>query len=209
MPVIPTLGVIKGLCVSPVDQYVAKKESMMRSFLFTLLLVVTILSSCVLTSSAIGQEPVTPEPPSPTAPMTMDPQQRIEIVSRWYSTRDYTMLTDTLDWHHAPGFFGGEQLTTRAQVENELLPFYLDVFDNIEVEIDRIEAGQSSVFSIGTYVLTPKNSPQTYRAPFVHVWTLDSAGKLAGLVQYADTLIISQALAGARVLRTAPLDTST
>ena len=114
------------------------------------------------------------------------------------------MLADTLDWRHAPGFFGGEQLTTRAQVENELSPFYFDVFDNIEVEIERIEAGQSSVFSIGTYVLTPKNSTQTYRAPFVHVWTLDSAGKLVGLVQYADTLIISQALAGARVLRTAP-----
>ncbi|MFQ6553802.1 hypothetical protein AAD018_015800 [Aestuariibius insulae] len=112
------------------------------------------------------------------------------------------MLTEKLDWRHAPGFFGGEVLTTRAQVEEQLAPFYFEVFDHIFVEIDRIEVSNASVFSFGTYVITPKNSSEEVRAPFLHVWTVDADGGLSDLVQYADTLLISQALASGRVLPT-------
>ena len=127
-------------------------------------------------------------------------EQRIEIVATWYQSRDYNMLADDLDWQHAPGFFGGETLTRPSDVEIQLVSFYAEVFDNIAVEIDRIEAGQESVFSIGTYILTPRNNDETVRAPFIHVWTINEDGELSGLVQYADTLLISQALVGARVL---------
>ena len=138
---------------------------------------------------------------SPTIAMeTSEFQQRIDIVAEWYETRDYEMLAEELDWQHAPGFFGGETLTARTQVETDLTAFYFDVFDNIEVEIQRIEASDSSVFSFGTYLLTPKNSTNVFEAPFIHVWTIDENGRLAGLVQYADTQIIANATAGARVL---------
>ena len=130
----------------------------------------------------------------------LDAEERIRIVATWYQSRDYNMLADDLDWRHAPGFFGGETLTRPSEVEIQLVSFYAEVFDNIAVEIDRIEAGQQSVFSVGTYILTPKNSDETVRAPFIHVWTINEDGELSGLVQYADTLLISQALVGARVL---------
>ena len=126
--------------------------------------------------------------------------ERIEIVEQWYATRDYSMLADELDWRHAPGFFGGETLTTRAQVEDQLAPFYFEMFDNIAVEIEKVEASEQSVFSFGTYVFTPRNTDTIHRAPFIHVWTINGHGKLDTLVQYADTYLINRALSDARVL---------
>lgn len=126
--------------------------------------------------------------------------ERIAILERWYVSMHYDMLADEIDWRHAPGFFGGERLTSRAQVEEDLGPFYLEVFDDIRVEIEKIEASEQSVFSFGTYVLTPRNSAREHRAPFLHVWTVGPDGKLTGLRQYADTLLISQALSDGRVL---------
>ena len=127
-------------------------------------------------------------------------EQRIDIVQEWYATRDYSMLADELDWRHAPGFFGGETLTTREQVEEDLAPFYFAMFESIAVEIDRVEASEQSVFSFGTYVFTPRNSSTVHRAPFIHVWTVNADGQLDTLVQYADTYLINRALADARVL---------
>lgn len=126
--------------------------------------------------------------------------ERIEIVEQWYATRDYSMLADELDWRHAPGFFGGETLTTRAQVEEQLAPFYFEMFDNIEVDIEKVEASEQSVFSFGTYVFTPRNADTIHRAPFIHVWTINAEGQLETLVQYADTYLINRALSDARVL---------
>lgn len=126
--------------------------------------------------------------------------ERIETVEQWYATRDYSMLADELDWRHAPGFFGGETLTTRAQVEEQLAPFYFEMFDNIAVKIEKVEASEQSVFSFGTYVFTPRNTDTIHRAPFIHVWTVDADGKLDTLVQYADTYLINRALSDARVL---------
>ena len=172
----------------------------MKNALLPLVLSVTTAVSAVLTPVALSQGAA----PLPTSARelaaTAEAQQRIDLVAEWYRTRDYTLLAETLDWRHAPGFFGGERLTSRAQVESQLVPFYSQVFDNIEVEIERIEAGQQAVFSMGTYLLTPKNSTQVYRAPFIHVWTVNDDGQLSGLVQYADTQLISDALEGARVL---------
>ena len=35
---------------------------------------------------------------------TPSASERIAILGQWYSTRDYGMLADELDWRHAPGF---------------------------------------------------------------------------------------------------------
>ncbi len=130
----------------------------------------------------------------------LSPADRIAIVERWYATMDYAMLADEIAWTHAPGFFGGETLTSPAEVEEQLTPFYFEVFDDIAVDIEKVEASDASVFSFGTYNLTPKNSDEVHLAPFVHVWTVGLDGRLTGLVQYADTLLISQALTAGRVL---------
>ncbi|MET1416703.1 hypothetical protein ABVF61_30845 [Roseibium sp. HPY-6] len=139
-------------------------------------------------------------PETTKADQMLSTKDRISLVQTWYQTMNYDLLADELDWRHAPGFFGGEILTSRDQVEKQLAPFYFQVFDNISVEIDRIEASEASVFSFGTYVLTPKNSSKVTRAPFLHVWRVNEEGRLAGLVQYADTLLINDALRSGRVL---------
>lgn len=74
---------------------------------------------------------------SAAEPASNNQKKWIATLERWYATRDYKMLAEKLDWRHAPGFFGGEVLTSPAQVENQLMPFYSMVFDKIEVEIDR------------------------------------------------------------------------
>ncbi|MFQ6552547.1 nuclear transport factor 2 family protein [Aestuariibius insulae] len=138
---------------------------------------------------------------TPAIAQDLTTEERRALVETWYETMDYDMLADELEWVHASGFFGGETLTTRAQVEEQLTPFYFEVFDDIAVDIHRVEVGESSVFSFGTYNLTPKNSTEVHTANFVHVWTIDDDGRLDGLVQYADTWSINLALADGRVLK--------
>ncbi len=147
----------------------------------------------VLCGTPAAAETVRPE-------STLSADQRIAIVESWYVTNNYDLLADDLDWRHAPGFFGGETLSTKTQVRDQLVPFYFESFANISVEIDRIEASPQSVFSFGTYLLTPRNTETVHRAPFVHVWTVNADGQLDSLVQYADTLLITLALSDARVL---------
>lgn len=127
-------------------------------------------------------------------------EERISIIETWYETMDYDMVADEVEWTHAEGFFGGETLTTRKEVEEQLGPFYYEMFDDIKVDIEKVEASPQSVFSFGTYNLTPRNSTTVHKAPFIHVWTVNADGKLDSLVQYADTQLINLALSDARVL---------
>lgn len=138
--------------------------------------------------------------PAHAHPDDMSDADRITLLETWYETMDYDMLADEVDWTHASGFFGGETLTTREQVKEQLGPFYFEMFDNIEVDIEKIEVSDESVFSFGTYNLTPRNTDEVHEAKFIHVWTIDNDGEIDSLVQYADTALIDRALADARVL---------
>jgi ketosteroid isomerase-like protein len=103
------------------------------------------------------------------------------------------IVTDDVTWNVTEGFpYAG----TYSGLDAVLRGFYERVRNTVEKlsteKIKWIDAGQH-VIVLGYYRIKVKNDPKEYRVRFSHNWELLD-GKVAGIWQVADTVLLPQGL---------------
>ena len=104
------------------------------------------------------------------------------------------IIADDLVFDVTPGFPGGGVYHGWDSVGRDFFGQIAPLYDSFYAGAEQFFAdGQDHVFVYGHYHATPKGSEEV-QVRFIHLWTVRD-GKLAHMVQAADSHILRQALA--------------
>jgi hypothetical protein len=106
------------------------------------------------------------------------------------------LLGEHVDWYEAPGmpyerarpYQGAQEVA-----EHVLGPINEDV-EGLQLKVSAILDLGGNVAAIGRYTGTARTSGRPVDQPFVHVWSVDSAGTLSEFRQYTDADAFKDAL---------------
>ncbi|RYY81418.1 MAG: nuclear transport factor 2 family protein [Comamonadaceae bacterium] len=104
-----------------------------------------------------------------------------------------TMAPD-IEWTEAEGYpYAGTYRGTQAIVDGVFIRLATE-WDGYQAVADRYVSEGDEVVALGHYSGTYKATGKSFRAPFVHAWTLRD-GRIVRFVQYVDTVLVQRALA--------------
>jgi ketosteroid isomerase-like protein len=116
------------------------------------------------------------------------------IVRRFYATHDAALLAEDVAWHLAPGFPAGGRYDGRRAVLEEWWPKRAALFGTWRAIPDRLLDAGEAIVALGRYEGAALATGEWVSVPFAHVWWMRE-GRIAGLTQHTDTLLIDRALA--------------
>lgn len=129
-----------------------------------------------------------------------------DVVRRWYDLIGSgggmsapEVVADDARWQLMDGFPAGGVWHGRAAVFERYTPLLMQSFEDIRAVPDMVRPfadSESEVVAFGHYRGRTRSSGARFEIPFAHVWSVRN-GKIAGLRQYTDTLLVAQAVAGA------------
>lgn len=103
-----------------------------------------------------------------------------------------TMAPD-IEWTEAEGYpYAGTYVGHDAVVEAVFARLATE-WEGYKAEPDSYVAEGDTVVALGHYSGQYNETGKSFRAPFVHVWTVRD-GKLATFVQHTDTVVVQRAL---------------
>jgi len=106
-----------------------------------------------------------------------------------------TVLADDVHWTEAEGFvYGGTYTGSQAVVENVFARMGAE-WDVFEVRSETVLADGDDVVVRGWYHGTHRESGRSFRARFVHWWTVQD-GRVTAFEQLCDTALVAAALPG-------------
>lgn len=107
------------------------------------------------------------------------------------------VLAPDVVWTEMAGFpYGGTYVGPQAILDNVVRHVGED-WDNYTFTLERLIDAGDTVVGIGVYAGTYRRTGKAMSARVVHVWQVEG-GKVVRFEQFADTLLISQAMVGAR-----------
>ncbi|WP_312794579.1 nuclear transport factor 2 family protein [Tianweitania sp.] len=124
-----------------------------------------------------------------------------EIVKRLYAgfaSADLPVvladMSPEIEWTEAEGYpYAGTFHGPQAIVDGVFVKLASEWNDYRAVP-DRYVSEGDEVIALGHYSGTFKTTMKSFRAPFVHAWTILD-GKIVRFVQYVDTVLVQRALA--------------
>ena len=125
----------------------------------------------------------------------MSESQNVTIIRRWYDTLDRSLMAHDVVWEITEGFpHGGVYHGHEGVFDDFFSRLQADFSDWAATIEDIIDAGDV-VIGLGRYQAQARATGIRVTVPFAHLWTLQN-GKVVALRQYADTLLLHQALTG-------------
>ena len=107
-----------------------------------------------------------------------------------------SILGERVEWHEAPGmpYRAERPYHGAAEVAERVLgPINTDV-DGLALEVRELLDLGRDVAVVGRYTGTARASGHWIDQPFLHVWTLDSEGRVERFRQHTDTARFTEAL---------------
>lgn len=103
-------------------------------------------------------------------------------------------MSPDIEWTEAEGYpYAGTFHGPQAVVDGVFIKLATEWSDYRAVP-DRYVSEGDEVIALGHYSGTFKATSKSFRAPFVHAWTVRD-GKIVRFVQYVDTVLVQRALA--------------
>ncbi len=104
-------------------------------------------------------------------------------------------MAPDIAWTEAEGYpYAGTFHGPQAIVDGVFVRLATE-WDGYTAVPDRYVSEGDEVVALGHYSGTYKATGRSFRAPFVHAWTLRD-GRIARFVQYVDTVLVQRALEG-------------
>jgi ketosteroid isomerase-like protein len=125
----------------------------------------------------------------------MSESQGRAIVRQWYDTLDRSLMASDVVWEIAKGFPHGGVYRGHEGVFDDFLARLKADFSDWAVTIAEIIDAGDVVIGLGSYQAQARATGIRVNVPFAHIWTIQN-GKVVSLRQYADTLLLHQALTG-------------
>jgi len=116
-----------------------------------------------------------------------------EIIERWYSSRDISLLADDIRWSVLPTFPEGGEYVGKTAVVEGFFPKLLARFERYGAVPERFLSDGDAVVVLGRYHAKPI-SGASITSRFAHVWTVRD-GQIVAFDQIADTAAMRGALA--------------
>jgi ketosteroid isomerase-like protein len=103
-------------------------------------------------------------------------------------------LASDVAWTGAEGFPYNGTFHGADEIVSGVIAKLATEWDNYTATPNEFLASDDKVVVIGDYSGTYKGTGKSFRAPFVHVWTLNG-GKVSRFIQHTDTAVVQRALA--------------
>lgn len=102
-------------------------------------------------------------------------------------------MAPDIAWTEAEGYpYAGTFHGPQAIVDGVFIKLATE-WDGYQAVPERYVSDGDDVVALGHYSGTYKATGKSFRAPFVHAWTLQG-GKIVRFVQYVDTVLVQRAL---------------
>jgi ketosteroid isomerase-like protein len=102
-------------------------------------------------------------------------------------------MAPDIEWTEAEGFpYKGTYIGPDAIVSNVFVKLATE-WENYRAVPLSFVGENDTIVALGEYSGTYLKTKKSFRAPFVHVWTVKD-GKLTNFVQHTDTVLVAQAL---------------
>lgn len=123
--------------------------------------------------------------------------QTIQALYAGFATGDMPAIlanmAPDIAWTEAEGYpYAGTFHGPQAIVDGVFIKLATE-WDGYQAVPERYVSEGDDVVALGHYSGTYKATGKSFRAPFVHAWTLQG-GKIVRFVQYVDTVLVQRAL---------------
>ena len=127
----------------------------------------------------------------------MSPLDTIKRLYAGFATGDLPAvlagMAPDIEWTEAEGYpYAGTFHGPQAIVDGVFIRLATE-WDGYQAVPDRYVSEGDEVIALGHYSGTYKATNKSFRAPFVHAWTVQG-GQIVRFVQYVDTVLVQRAL---------------